>query len=176
MNTGPTIASVFLYFATLSLFAVGGANAVLPDMHRHLVELHGWLSESEFLEIVALAQAAPGPNVLIVSLIGQKLGGLGWGLAAIAGMCLPSSLLAFGFARFWQHFEHARGRAIIRDALAPVATGLVLASGLVLVRAADHAVGTGAISLAAAALGVATRWNPLWLLGAAGVLGAAGLT
>lgn len=82
MSAAP-LASLAAYFATLSLMAIGGANAVLPDMHRHAVEVQAWMTSDEFAGLVALSQAAPGPNVLIVALIGWKAYGLPGGLTAI---------------------------------------------------------------------------------------------
>ncbi len=168
MNAAPTSAEIAFYFATLSLMAIGGVNSLIPEMHRQFVEVHAWMSEREFVELVALSQAAPGPNMLVATLLGGKLGGLAGALMATAGMCLPSSLLAYGFARFWQRFQHARWQSIVRDGLAPVTVGLILASGYVLTHAADH-------GWVAYGVTVATRVHPLWLLGVAGLLGLAGI-
>ncbi len=175
MNNSPSLLEITLYFLGLSLMAIGGANAVIPDMHRHLVELRGWMSGTEFAALAALSQAAPGPNVLIVSLLGWKLAGLPGALLATAAMCIPSSLLAFFFSRFWQRHEQARWRTIAQAGLAPVTVGLVLASGYVLTRAADHSVAAYAVTAATAALVLITRINPLWLLAIAATLGYAGL-
>lgn len=83
--------AVFLHFALLSLLAVGGVNTIMPEMHRIVVESNGWVSGAEFTQLFALSQAAPGPNVLIVSLIGWKVAGLPGALISLAGICLPAA-------------------------------------------------------------------------------------
>jgi chromate transporter len=175
MNHSPSLWEIALYFLGLSLMAIGGANAVIPDMHRQLVELRGWMSGAEFVALTALSQAAPGPNVLIVSLLGWKVAGLSGALIATAAMCVPSSLLTFFFSRFWQRFEQARWRVIVQSGLAPVTVGLILASGYVLTRAADHGSLAYLITGVTAALVLWTRIHPFWLLAVAGVFGYAGL-
>ena len=171
----PSILEIFLYFAGLSLIAIGGANVVIPDMHRHIVELAHWMSGAEFVALAALSQAAPGPNVLIVSLIGWKLAGLGGALVATLGMCLPSSLLAYFFSGYWQRFEAARWRGILAAGLGAVTVGLILASGYILTRTADHTWAAFAITAATVALMLTTRVHPLWVLAVAAVLGGFGL-
>ena len=175
MNDTPTIPGIIGYFAVLSLMMIGGAGAVIPDMHRHLVDVHHWMSDTEFVELVALSQAAPGPNVLIVSLLGWRIAGLGGALAATAATVIPSSLLAYCFARFWQRFQHAPWRKIVQTALAWVTIGLILASGYVLTRAADHTWAAFAITAATVVLVVKTKIHPLLLLAGAGCLGYFGL-
>jgi chromate transporter len=175
MNASRSLTEIGLYFLTLSTIAIGGANAVIPDMHHQLVELRGWLSSDEFVSLVALSQAAPGPNVLIVTLLGWKFAGLSGALVATAAMCIPSSLLTYFFVRFWQRFQHTRWRAVLQDGLVPVTIGLILASGYVLTREADHGAIAYGVTALTAVLAVKTRIHPLWLLGIAGLLGAAGL-
>ena len=175
MNASRSLTEVGLYFLTLSMVAIGGANAVIPDMHHQLVELRGWLSSSEFVALVALSQAAPGPNVLIVSLLGWKVAGLPGALAAIAAMCIPSSLLTYFFIRFWQRFQQTRWRAAVQDGLVPVTIGLILASGYVLTREADHGALAYGITAATAVVSARTRIHPLWLLALATGIGATGL-
>ena len=162
-------------FAGLSLIAIGGANALIPEMHRQIVEVQGWMSGEEFTALFALAQAAPGPNVLVVSLLGWRLAGLAGALMATAAMVLPSSLLAYGVARVWQRFRQSRASRVIQAGFAPVTVGLVLASGYVLSRAADHSWVAYAITAACALLSLKKGVHPLWLLAGAALLGAAGL-
>jgi chromate transporter len=175
MNASRSLTEVGLYFLTLSMVAIGGANAVIPDMHHQLVELRGWLSSGEFVSLVALSQAAPGPNVLIVTLLGWKVAGLSGALVATVAMCVPSSVLTYFFVRFWRRFQQTRWRAVVQDGLAPVTIGLILASGYVLTREADHTAAAYGVTALTAVLVMKTRIHPLWLLGVAGVLGAAGL-
>jgi chromate transporter len=161
-------------FSTLSLLAVGGAVTVLPEMHRSVVEVHGWMSASQFAELFALAQAAPGPNVLVVSLIGWKVAGLAGAIVSTVAMCGPSCLLTFAVSGVWQRFRGAAWRAAVQDSLVPVTVGLMLAGGYLITRSADDSVAAFAITGATAAAVLLTRIHPLWLLGAAGLLGLAG--
>lgn len=170
-----SLGEIALYFGSLSLMAIGGANALIPEMHRHLVDVGGWMSSAEFATLVALSQAAPGPNVLIVSLLGWKVAGLPGALVATAAMCVPSSLLTYAFTRMWDRFRQARWRAAVQAGLVPVTVGLILASGYVLTRAADHNWAGYAITAGAAALMARAKVHPLWLLDAAGLLGLAGV-
>lgn len=170
-NVDRSLTDITFYFGTLSLIAIGGANALIPDMHRQLVEASGWMTSREFATLVALSQAAPGPNVLIVSLLGWKVAGLSGALVATAAMCIPSSLLAYGFTRVWDRFRTAPWRMAVQSGLAPVTVGLILASGWVLTRAADHSwIGYG-ITATTVLLVMKTRIHPFWLLAAAGLAG-----
>ena len=169
------LATLAAQFAMLSLVAVGGANAVLPAMHRLSVTDQGWLSDREFADLFALANAAPGPNVLIVTLIGFKVAGVTGGLVATAAMCAPSCLLTYAVSRLWDRHRAARWRGLVQQSLAPITIGLVLASAFVLCRAADSTVLAGALTAAVAAASLFSRFNPLWLLGAAALLGLAGI-
>jgi chromate transporter len=90
-----TLAQLAMDFSVLSLIAVGGAITVLPEMHRSVVEVHGWMSGAQFAELFALAQAAPGPNILVVSLIGWKVAGMAGAVVATAAVCGPSCVLTF---------------------------------------------------------------------------------
>lgn len=175
MNQHPSLLEIGLYFLSLSLMAIGGANAVIPDMHRHLVDIQGWMSSTEFVALVALSQAAPGPNVLVVSLLGWKVAGLSGALVAIAAMCIPSSILTYFFSRVWQRFHQARWRNVVQTGLGSVTIGLILASGYVLTRNADHHWLAYGITAVTAGLMMKTKIHPLWLLSVAGLLGYFGM-
>jgi len=162
-------------FALLSLLAFGGANAVMPEMHRLAVDRHGWMSDAEFADLFALAQAAPGPNAMIVTLIGLRAAGLAGALAATMAMCLPSCILTFAVARLVDRFRDSPWRAVLQDGLAPVTVGLVLGSGLVLTRAADQTALAYALTALAVLWVLTTRWSPLWILAGAAALGIAGI-
>jgi chromate transporter len=166
---------LIIMLVPLSLVAVGGVNTVLPEIHRQVVQSYGWLSDGEFASLFALAQAAPGPNIaLLVALIGwQVAGGLGTAVALLA-MCVPSGVLAYAMARLWQRFRDARWRRPVQAGLAPISVGLVLASGVVLTRAADTTLVAYAVTAVTAVLVLRTQLHPLLLLGAAAVLGVAG--
>jgi len=163
-----------LVFAGLSLIAFGGANAVLPDMHRQVVEVHGWMTGPELARAFAVAQAAPGPNMLVVGLIGWQVAGPVGLLVATIGMCGPSCLLAWAVARTRERVASTRLVRAAQAGMVPIAIGLVLASGVVLARAVT-ADGWDLLIFALAALAAtATALNPLWILGIAAVAGLIG--
>ena len=170
------LATIALRFAVLSLIAVGGVTSILPEVHRVSVELHGWLTDAEFTQMFAIAQASPGPNMLIVALIGFHVAGLPGALVAAGAICLPSCTLAYLVERLWQRFRGTPLRRAVEAGLAPITVGLMLATGWLVARGAP---GTGwvayAITAVTTVLVLATRMNPLWLLAAGGVLGLLGL-
>jgi chromate transporter len=162
-------------FGLMSLFAVGGANSAVPEMHRVAVEVHHWLTDKQFADVFAISQLSPGPNVLIVTLIGYAVAGLGGALVATLAMCLPTALLAYGVSRFLGRSSHARWPAIVQAALVPLSIGLMAASGLVLGLASDRTWVAAMVTIGAAVAASLTRLNPLWLLAAGGCLGFMGL-
>jgi chromate transporter len=162
-------------FVVLSLLAFGGANTVVPEMHRSAVEVHRWMSDQDFANLFAIAQAAPGPNALIVTLVGFKAAGIIGALVATAAFCLPAGVLVYAVVGFWDRIEQSRWRAAVQAGLGPVTVGLVAASAFLLIRGADRGWGFAAITVATAAVSYFTRLNPLWALGAAAILGGLGL-
>jgi chromate transporter len=170
-----TLAALALQFSTLSLVAFGGANAVVPEIHRQSVAVHHWMTDKEFAALFAISQAAPGPNVLISTLIGWKAAGLAGAFVATAAMCAPSCFLVFWVAKAWDRYRHTRWRAAIGAGIAPVAVGFVFASALVLVRAADASWRFAAVTAASAAIAYFTKLNPLWCLAGAALLGLTGV-
>lgn len=168
------LADLALDFSLLSLFAIGGVITVLPEMHRTVVEVRGWMSGSEFADLYALAQVSPGPNILVVSLIGWKVAGLAGAAVATVAVCVPSSVLAFAVSGIWQRFRDARWRLALEDGLVPVTVGLMLAGGYLITLSADDSVMGFVTTAATAAVVLTTRIHPLWLFGAAGLLGLAG--
>jgi len=171
----PLLIEIALQFFVLSLLSIGGANAVIPEIHLRAVETHHWMTDEDFAQLFALSQAAPGPNVLIVSLVGWKVAGVLGGVVALLAMCGPSSLLTYGVAHAWERWRDAPWRIAVQRGLAPVTVGLILASGYILTRAADHSWSAYAITGATLLGSLTTRMHPLWMLGAAAVLGALGL-
>ena len=167
----PTLAALF---AELSLLAVGGANALIPEMQRE-VQAQGWMGPAEFGALFALAQAAPGPNMLVVTLVGWQVAGLPGALVATLAFTLPASVLTYHVARLWERFRDARWRRVLQAGLTPVTVGLVMSAAVLLCRAAVTDVQTLLLVAVTAALLLTTKLHPLWLLGAGGVLGAAGL-
>ena len=162
-------------FGLMSLFAVGGANAAIPEMQRIAVEVRHWMRDREFADIYAISQLSPGPNVLIVTLIGYSVAGVAGALAATLAMCGPTAVLAYYVSRLLQRSRHSRWPAIIQAALVPLSIGLMGASGLILALTSDRSWVAGLITVAAAVLAFATRLNPVWMLLAGGALGFAGV-
>jgi chromate transporter len=162
-------------FGVMSLFAVGGANSALPEMHRVAVDVQHWLTDKQFADAFAISQLSPGPNVLIVTLIGYSVAGVTGALVATLAMCLPTALMAYGVSRILTKSSHSRWPAIIQAALVPLSIGLMGASGYILARASDHTWVAAAVTVGAAVVASATRLNPFWLLLAGGCLGFAGL-
>lgn len=173
MNSSPLVALAG-YFALLSLFAVGGANAAIPEMHRVAVDVMHWMNDRQFADMFAIAQVSPGPNVIIVALIGYHVAGFAGGAVATAAMCGPTCLLAFFVSRVWDRFKDAPWRIAIQTGMVPLSLGLIGASAFVLARTADHNVYAGLITAATAAVAFFTRINPLWLFVVAGVMGLSG--
>lgn len=182
--------ALFVHFLSLSLLAVGGAITTAPDMHRYLVEDQHWLTDSQFTSSIALAQAAPGPNVLFVALMGWNVGvnaagglaagWLAWGygllgvLLCMLGIMLPSTTLTFAAARWGHQNREKRAVRAFKQGMAPIVIALLIATGWILAAShggfADHWhlwLVTGVATLVV----WKTRLHLLWLLGAGGVLG-----
>ena len=185
--------AVFSHFASLSLLAVGGAITTAPDMHRYLVTQQAWLSDAQFTASIALSQAAPGPNVLFIALLGWNLGlnaggGTGggwvaWGLAllgvavSMTATLLPSSVLTYTATR-WAH-RHRERRTVraFKAGMAPIVIALLIATGWLLTAAHGQPASDWPLYLltvAATLLVWRTRIHLLWLIGAGAVLGALG--
>jgi len=175
MKASDTLLALALQFAGLSLVAFGGANAVIPEIHRQAVDVHHWMTDREFAALFAIAQAAPGPNFLVSTLVGWKAAGLAGALTATAAMCAPSCLLTYWVAKAWDRYRETEWRAAVGVGLAPVTVGFVFSSAFVLVRAADADWRLALVTAASAGVVFFTKLNPLWCLGAAALLGVTGL-
>jgi chromate transporter len=160
-----------LGFGGLSLFAVGGALSMLSDIRAMVVDHYHWMSNADFAHLFAIAQIAPGPNILMVSL-------LGWHVAGLAGLAVttlatlgPSGLFAFFVGRGFDRMAATAWFPAVRQALAPLVVGLYLASGLEAARAADQRLPAYAITAGVAAYVAISRYNPLWGLLAGAIAG-----
>lgn len=166
---------ILLTFSVLSLVAVGGANSVLPEMHRQLVEIRGWLDDATFSQLYALAQAAPGPNILVASVMGWRIGGPAGMAVATIGMLLPAAVLAWIMAGLTMRLRGAAWLKPAQGGLVPIAIGLLLAAGLIMAQASREAGGAWTLAIVAAGTVFVwrTAWSPLWVLAGGGVLGLA---
>lgn len=161
-------------FAGLSLMAFGGANAVVPELHRQVVDAHHWMGDRDFAALFAIAQAAPGPNVMIVTLVGWKVAGLAGALVATLAMCAPACILAVSVAKIWDRYRAAPWRTALAAGLAPVTVGLIAASAFLLIRAADANGRLAMVTVGSAGVAYFTKLNPLWCLAGAAGLGLTG--
>ena len=174
--------SLFMHYAVLSLLCVGGAISTAPDMHRFLVQEHGWLTDAQFNASIAIAQAAPGPNVLFTGLMGWNVGLNAGGLATavlglvlcLGGIMLPSSLLVY-FTGQWSHRNRdLRGVRAFKQGLAPLVIALLLSTGWILATGQGYDLGhwhSWLVTAVATVIVWRTRVHLLWLLGAGALLG-----
>lgn len=165
---------LFLHFATLSLLAVGGAITTVPDMQRFVVGQQGWLSEAQFSSCIALGQAAPGPNVLFVAVIGFSVGGLAGVVATMAGTLLPSTTLALAAARLGERHQHSIGLSAVTSGLAPIIIGLLVATCWILLDPVPFSAAALALLGGTLWLMLRTPFSPLWAIGAGALAGALG--
>jgi chromate transporter len=171
MNDSSGIGAFVLHVALLSLIAVGGVNTIVPELHRQVVDVQGALTSQQFADLFAIGQAAPGPNVLFVTLIGWQLAGATGALLTAAALCIPTCTIAYFVTRVWDRFKHARWRIATEAGVVPVTIGFIAASALLIAQAADGSVAAIAITAATAAVSYFTGFNPLWALAAAAALG-----
>ena len=161
-----------LYFGLLSLISVGGMPSVMPELQRMVVDVKGWLTPGEFLQAFAVGQAAPGPNILIASLIGWKVAGIPGALVALAAICGPAAVVAWWVSELWERFKDSPWRRAIQKAIAPVVVALILSSGVIIATPGTPDWRLWLIAGASAAAMLAANVNPLWMLAGGGILGA----
>jgi len=177
--------ALFTHFASLSLLAVGGAIATAPDMHRYLVGDRLWLTDAQFSSSVALAQAAPGPNVLFVALMGWNVGLNAGGyktaflgmFLSMTGILLPSTTLTFLAARWGHRNRELRAVRAFKQGMAPIVVALLIATGWLLSLAHGNAARDWRlwlVTLVSVLVVWRTKLHLLWLLGAGALLGALG--
>lgn len=174
--------SLFLHYGLLSLLCVGGAISTTPDMHRFLVQEHGWLTDPQFSASIAIAQAAPGPNVLFTALMGWNVGlnagGLGTALLGmllcLGGIMLPSSILVYLTGQWSHRNRDLRGVRAFKQGMAPLVVALLLSTGWILATGKGYDLSqwhAWAVTAVAALVVWRTRVHLLWLLGAGALLG-----
>lgn len=152
-------------FGSLSLISIGGANVLIPEIHRQVVETHAWLDSESFARLFAISLAAPGPNIMLASIIGWHLAGLPGLMVATVAILTPPSIMALFAGRGIRRWSETRGLQVLTAGLVPVALGLMLASGMVASRAAHVGVTgyaiTGGVGLAV----FCSKRNPLVWMG-----------
>jgi chromate transporter len=172
MNTLVQLAAVY---GQLSLLAFGGANAVVPEMQRQVVDVHHWMSAHEFAALYALAQAAPGPNMMVVSLVGWRVAGFWGALATTGAVAAPSSILTLLVSGIWYRFKDADWRKALQAGLQPVTAGLIMASAALLIQSTSVDWTAVAVTVVTAALFIFSKLHPMLILAAAAGAGAIGL-
>jgi chromate transporter len=164
------------HLALLSSISFGGFPTVLPDVRNFVVANHGWMTNQDFANFFALSQAVPGPNmILMMGFVGWKVWGIRGAVVSALATFGPACAIYFAAYRLWDRFRAAPGQHIVRLGLVPVTVGLVVGSGIVMARAADTNLLSVVVTVAAAAVLLGTRLNPLVVLFAGGVLGGFGL-
>ena len=158
-------------FGLASILSFGGANTIVPQLQLATVHEHAWLTSAQFVDCFAIGQVAPGPNTMLVTLIGYQAAGLAGALVATIAMAVPSCILAWGVTRLWLRNGQARWHLALEHGLAPIGVGLVAAAGFIVARTVDHSALGWGVTIAAAALLVASRLNPLVVVAAGGVAG-----
>lgn len=169
---------LFGHFLLLSLLAIGGAMSTAPDMHRYIVSQQHWLSDAGFSTSVALAQAAPGPNLLFVAVVGWNIAGAAGVCATLGGMLLPSTVLTLAVARWGQARAETAGVRAFKAGMAPVTLGLVVSTGWLLaepfVLASAHRIPAAVLIAATVLAMLRTRIAPIWLIAIGAAVGAVG--
>ncbi|RZI83541.1 MAG: chromate transporter [Rubrivivax sp.] len=164
---------LFQNFLSLSLMSIGGAITLVSDMHRRLVIDAQLLSDENFTAAIALAQAAPGPNVLFVALIGWYSAGVGGALISLLGIMIPSSTLALTASRWVASRRHWLGVQAFQSGMTPVTVGLLLATGWLLAPSIERPAAL-LLSAAVALLVWRTKVPLIGLVMAGAALGALG--
>jgi chromate transporter len=165
---------LFAHFLAMSMLAVGGALATTPEIHRYVVEQRHWLDDTQFSAAIALAQAAPGPNLLFVPVLGHAIAGLPGALVALAGMLIPSTTLALAASRWGEKRRHTRGVRAFVAGMAPVTIGLLLAAGTVLAQPFAPQPTAWLLIAATIVMSLKTKISPAWLIGVGAIVGAMG--
>ena len=177
-----TLLQVLWQFLSLSLFSLGGGNTLLAEYHHLAVAQFCWLTNTQFADLYALAEAAPGPSSMLVGLLGLGASwreGPFWALlsayGAEAAILLPSTLLMVTACLSWKRLEHSPWRVAFERGLGPVTLGILFAVGLKILRTADTNFAGLLVSVLVCVLMLRTRISPLWFMAVAGVLGGLGV-
>ena len=166
---------LLLHFMATSMVSIGGALATSSEMHRYLVDERAWITHQQFVESITLAQAAPGPNVLFVALLGWQVAGAIGALITTFGILAPSSVLTF-YANRWRAAHHSSHLVrAIRLGLSPVAIGMTAAAGWVIAANSDYNLKLLLLTVLTIVVVLRSKLNPLWLIAAGAALGAAGI-
>jgi chromate transporter len=169
------LAQLAAVYLQLSLLAFGGANSVIPEMQRQVVDVHHWMTARDFAALYALAQAAPGPNMMVVSLVGWRVAGFWGALVTTGSVAAPSSVLTLLVSGVWFPFKDASWRKALQAGLQPVTAGLIMASAALLIQSTMVDWTAAAVTVVTAGLFLFTKLHPMLILAGAATAGAIGL-
>lgn len=173
--TWGNVLQLCLLFGGASLMSIGGGNSVVPEIELQAVDTYHWLTRGQFADLFALAQAAPGPSILIVTLVGYTAAGVPGAILATVAMVLPAAVLVLLFARFWGRAKRSQWGSAFEHGLAPIAVGLIAASGIIVARGADHSLAQYTLTALATVVFCTTKVNPILIVALAGLVGWLGL-
>jgi chromate transporter len=156
--------ALIILFGKLSLLAIGGVTSTLSEISREVVQQRHWLTPEQFSQFYAISNAAPGPNVMIATVIGEHEAGFVGGIVATLAMILPSGILVVFVARYWDRYREARLRKIIQAGLLPITAGLLLSAASVLVVQSDTRLVAACVTALCGLLSWRTKLHPVWLL------------
>ena len=168
------LGALFLHLLALWFVAIGGPSTILPDIYRYVVDVHHLLTSTQFAELYTLAQVAPGPNVMYVTLIGWQLAGWAGVAATTIPLLVPACTLTLLVGHFNERYPNARISRAIRRGLTPITIGLMFASATILMRAVNRDWHGYLLTLLTVAVVLRKPLNPLWLLAAGALAGMLG--
>jgi chromate transporter len=157
-------------FVPMSFLAIGGGASILAPIHHQGVEVYGWMTQREFVDMFAISRAAPGPGSMLVTLIGWKIAGWPGAIVASIGIFVPSSILCYGVALAWNRYRGTQFHTALEKGLAPVAGGLMLAGALAIIRSSDAGVLGWIVAAASTAVMYWRSFHPLLILVVGGLL------
>lgn len=158
--------SLLAVFAPLSLVTIGGGQSAIADINRQVVDVHQWMSQSQFVDAFAISRMAPGPGSLLVTLIGWQVAGFWGAIVATLAIFGPTTFLIYAVAHMWSRNGGERWKRALETGLRPVAAGMILAATYVLLQAIDGGWFARAVAFASTATLLFTKVNPLLLIGA----------
>ena len=164
-------------FSALSLSAFGGGKVVLPSMHQAAVGQYHWMTSQQFVDLFSISMAAPGPSMMVVTLVGLKacmpygtVAAILGALVATLAMFVPSSVLVYFAGNWWDHWKESPWRHAVMDAIMPISTGLILAATWIISKTSIHTVPTAILGVVALLLMLFTKINPVLMMAAAGAI------
>jgi chromate transporter len=163
--------SILWHCALWSVLSIGGNTVALSDIYRVSVDSERWLTAKQFVAFFAISQALPGPNGMALVLIGQKAAGFFGAITALVAKLVPSSLIAYTGASWYEHNQKRPAVQMVKAALIPVTVGLLLAATFVLAHEVDTKLARIILTMGAAAIVYSTKTNPVWLIAASAAAG-----